>query len=612
MGLTVTLANALSGMKTTQDGLSVLSRNVANAGSTRYHRQDVVVEDRTGGSSTYASFVGVARAFSESIERAYVRELSDTAYANVRSRFLSNLETAFGLPGDANSLDTLVADFTNALEALSISPEDYATRAMTVSAAQDLAQQLNALSTTVQELRQETETQMTANVDTLNQSLRALQAINSRLSDYSLDESSRLSVLDERDRLISQVSEIVDTKVTYRDDGTVAMMTHSGLSLLDQGATTFSFEPVGTVSATSLYSIDDAENGVGTLTSTTPSGLTLDVFDQKIIQSGSLAALVDMRDTILPQVQAQLDTVAAALSQALSTNVTGGTAVSGPPDGFDIDLSEVQSGNTLGFSYTQAGKSYDVKVVRVEDSSLLPMDYTNANGERVIGLSFAGGASDVASQLGTIFGSAISFSATGSTLEIRDDGGVNTTIASAETRTTSSALQNDGLGINLFVDLNNQSFTNSLDGTPQLRGYASRISVNTAIANDNSLLVQHVSGGSLGDADRIDYLLDGLENTVFTSDNRQVSELGSYRLTGNVHNLVNQVINYQGNQIASAHAALDTQQIALDAVDQRREAEYGVDIDEEMARLIELQNAYSASARVVSVAQELIDALMKI
>ena len=39
-------------------------------------------------------------------------------------------------------------------------------------------------------------------------------------------------------------------------------------------------------------------------------------------------------------------------------------------------------------------------------------------------------------------------------------------------------------------------------------------------------------------------------------------------------------------------------------------AEYGVNVDEEMARLMQLQNAYSASARVVSVVQELIDSLM--
>mgnify|MGYP001170121514 CR=1 FL=1 len=38
--------------------------------------------------------------------------------------------------------------------------------------------------------------------------------------------------------------------------------------------------------------------------------------------------------------------------------------------------------------------------------------------------------------------------------------------------------------------------------------------------------------------------------------------------------------------------------------------EYAVNVDEEMARLMELQNAYAANARVLSVVQELLDALM--
>jgi flagellar hook-associated protein 1 FlgK len=42
------------------------------------------------------------------------------------------------------------------------------------------------------------------------------------------------------------------------------------------------------------------------------------------------------------------------------------------------------------------------------------------------------------------------------------------------------------------------------------------------------------------------------------------------------------------------------------------DAEYGVDIDEEMARLMELQNAFAANARVVSIVQELLDMLMQI
>jgi flagellar hook-associated protein 1 FlgK len=39
------------------------------------------------------------------------------------------------------------------------------------------------------------------------------------------------------------------------------------------------------------------------------------------------------------------------------------------------------------------------------------------------------------------------------------------------------------------------------------------------------------------------------------------------------------------------------------------ETEYGVNVDEEMSRLMEIQNAYAANARVVSVVKELLDSL---
>ncbi len=55
-----------------------------------------------------------------------------------------------------------------------------------------------------------------------------------------------------------------------------------------------------------------------------------------------------------------------------------------------------------------------------------------------------------------------------------------------------------------------------------------------------------------------------------------------------------------------------TQELTLDALNQRLDAEYGVDVDEEMARLMELQNAFAANARVMSVVQELMDAVMQL
>ncbi len=612
MGLGVTLSNALSGMRTTQDGLTVLSRNVANAGNANYHKQSLVTKDMNGGGGTYSAYVNIVRAFTASLQRNHVSELGDTGFADVRNTFLQRLETAFGKPGDPNSLDTALQNFTSSLEKLTVSPEDYSTRALTLDAAQTLAQRFNSLSGTIQDLRRETETQIGAEVNTLNQSLLTLQSINNRLSDKTLDQSSRLSVLDERDRLVTKISEIVDTQVTYRADDTVALMTRSGLGLLDQGATTFSFEPAGSLSANSLYDINDANNGVGVLTAYTPSGLKLDVVDQKLVQSGRLAGLINMRDVTLPQAQAQLDTIAAGITQALNTNVNT-VSRDDTINGVDLDLSNMESGDALAFSFNQSGQKHEYRVVNVQDNSKLPMNYVNADGERVIGVNItSGGAAAVAAALQSAIGPGLTFSANSATsLRIADDNGVNTLVTFGETRKVASGPQDGTSAINLFTDAQS-TFTNSFDGTPQIRGYASRIAVGVDFMNDNRLLVQTTPTGSLGDATRASYLLNRMDNANFTSDNRLMPELGNYSLSGSVAGLVTQVINYQGDQIQGAKNALDTQMVALDAVEQRMSEEYGVDVDEEMARLMELQNSYAASARVVSVAQELINSLLQI
>ena len=59
--------------------------------------------------------------------------------------------------------------------------------------------------------------------------------------------------------------------------------------------------------------------------------------------------------------------------------------------------------------------------------------------------------------------------------------------------------------------------------------------------------------------------------------------------------------------IAIANDTRDTQNLAMEALSQRLETEYGVDVDEEMARLMELQNAYAANARVLSSIQDLLN-----
>jgi len=613
MGISVALSNALSGMRVGQSALEVVSSNVANAGTPGYNRRSVSVIDSLGASSTWAREGAVTRAFNMSLQQHLTGTLSETGFASVRADYVNRVQTLFGKPGTTGSLDSTFNAFQTSLSTLASNTDSFASRADTVQKAQALAGTLNQLTTDIQSLRQEVESQLGSSVDTLNSELASLEKINNRLADQGIDATSRATLLDQRDRLVSSLSEKLDLRVTYRNDDTVALMTTSGVGILDVKRSIFAFDQAGTLSPTSQFNTDDAKSGVGKLTLTTPSGLSIDLVKQNVLKSGTIAAYVELRDKTLVQAQDQLDEIAAALAQSMSTNVTeGDVATAGAASGYDIDLADVRNGNEISFSYLSGGVTRTVRALRVDDLTKLPMDYVDANGARVIGVDFSGGAGSVATQLQNAIGPALSISSPGGdTLRVLDDGAAGTTdIVTLKSRTTATGTQADGLGVSLFVDYGDTDFTNALDGIGQKLGFAGRIRVNSAIATDNTLLVKYESTTSLGDASRVNALIDNLDSLRFSGALSASGTDSSFRLTGTVSDFINQTINFQGNAAAAALAENDTQLLSLEALNQRLDSEYAVNVDEEMARLMELQNAYAANARVLSVVQELLDALM--
>src|SRR5690606_37058814 len=228
----------------------------------------------------------------------------------------------------------------------------------------------------------------------------------------------------------------------------------------------------------------------------------------------------------------------------------------------------------------------------------LPLDYLDANGTRVIGMDFTAGGPAIATRLSQAIGAGFAVSAAGSALTVLDDGAANTTDVGALTgHSTSTGVQDGGLGLNLFVDRGTGDFTNSLGGKGQRLGFAGRIAVNEGIVTDNTLLVKTTAATSLGDATRPDYLLNQLQSMRFASTQTGAVQPGMFRLGGTVSDLIAQTVNHTGSIAQAAASDDDTQQLTIETLAQRMDAEYGVNVDEEMARLMELQSAYAANSR---------------
>ena len=609
MGLTSSLTNAVSGLRVNQDSLDILSRNIANAGTPGYHRQSLNIVDYNSQDSSYARSVGTQRAFNASLQAYYTRQVSDTANSGIQANYLDRLQGFLGKPGTAGSIDTIFGSLQNAMQSIATSPDDYNSRAEAVAAAQSMVETLNRLSTTIQSMRQETEGQIASNVHNLNGMLTSLAEVNNRMLDLGMTDTSRAALLDQRDRLVASVAEMIDVRADYRPDGTVALMTRSGVGLIDNGVSTFKFESAGSLSPNSVFDPDPGKTKVGKLTLTTPSGLTIDLVTQGVLQGGELGGLVTLRDKTLVEAQEQLDEIAAGLATAFSTNKTNGVAVdTGAAVGLDLDISNLAAGNDVLLTYAENGVEKRVRIVNTSQAQ----DYIDASGQRVIGVDFSAGATAVAAALDAKLPNLDITSTGANNLRILDDGALGKTdVRTAVARSTSTGLQGTGLGLNLFVDQGNSAFTNNLDtDPPQKQGFAARISINPAIVADNRLLVQYEVGGTLGDADRADYVIDQLSNMQFVSGGNPAANAGRFQLSGNLGELISQVVGFQGSTINAAISKNDDRQMTLGTIVDQMESDYGVNVDEEMARLMELQNAYAANARVVSVVKELLDALL--
>src|SRR5262249_55676100 len=151
--------------------------------------------------------------------------------------------------------------------------------------------------------------------------------LNKQLAATRGKDATAAALQDQRDSYVSQLSQLMDIRVTQGTNNQISVSTGSGMQLVAIDAAKLSFDAHGMLTAGTTWSADPAERGVGTVTLAAPNGGGVDLVASHAFRSGKIAALLEMRDQILPQAQAQLDQIAAAMASALSDRTVAGTPV---------------------------------------------------------------------------------------------------------------------------------------------------------------------------------------------------------------------------------------------------------------------------------------------
>jgi len=283
----------------------------------------------------------------------------------------------------------------------------------------------------------------------------------------------------------------------------------------------------------------------------------------------------------------------------------------------------LQTGNAVHVSYKDntTGITHNLSIVRVDDPSVLPLanSATVDPNDEVLGINFAGGMASVVTQLNAALSGSSSASLTfanpsGQTLRVLDDGAGNRTdVTAASVTKTMSSLTSGNVQLALFTD-GGALYSGAITANgSQQTGLAGRISVNTALLGDPSRTIIYSTSPQTasGDTSRSDFILTQLTTASYRySPTTGIGTTGA-PFTGTLLNFAKQSISAQGEAASSAKQLADGQDVVLNTLQSKMNSTSGVNIDEEMAHLLQLQNAYAANARIMSTVKDMYTALLQ-
>lgn len=606
----------MSGLRSTQAALSIISSNVGNAQTPGYIAENPnQISVASGGFGASVEVVGVNRQLDLFVQGQLRTEIGGGAYADQINNILSQLQSVYGTPGGDGTLETTFSNFTSALQALSSNPGNGSAQSVALSAAQSLAQQLNKTTQGIQSLRTNVDQDIGTSATRANADLKQIAQLNLQIQGLSPTDPQATALMDQRDNAISDLAKLADIRVATDGSNQASVFTTSGVQLVGSGyASQFIVNSPGALSAGSLYNANPSLSGVSSLNIRLPSGALIDAVSNNVLGSGQIAADLKLRDQTLVQAQTQVDQLAATLASSLSDVTTAGTAVAGPPAGFSVDTSNMLPGNTINLTYTDSATNtqHQISIVNVTDPAALPLQNAAGANPQRIGINFSLGMPSVLTQLSTALGGAgLAFSNAGPILTIQ--GSASATVNAASTTTTTQSLTSGNAQLPLFTDASGL-YTGAITASgPQMLGLAGRITVNSALLNNRSALSVYSTSPATpaGDNTRSDFMFKQLTSATFSVSPQTGLGSAAQPFKSTVSDYLQQFMSQQSNAATMAKQLQQGQSVVVSTLQQKFDSTSKVNIDTEMANLIQVQNTYAANAHIMSVVQSMMQTLLQ-
>lgn len=341
------LVTSLSGLRAYQTALATTSHNIANVGNDSYTRQrtefDARVPARYG-----SSFIG------QGVDVSNIRRIYDNFIVENMRVFTSSTSSSSTLQELASRVESLTANqnsglttamdkFFGALSDVANNPSASPPRIALIGAAEILQQRFNALGDALQDLDQEVDNRIVAQVNDINALTSEIASINSAITSTSSVDQQPNDLLDKRDALLKQLSAKVSISVIAQNDGTLNVFAGTGQLLVS-----------GSISnnLVAQASVSQPDRTVVALQSS--SGNTVDISTS--LNGGELGGLLDFRNNMLDGVQNRLGRTAIALAATFNEQHAQGYDLNGDlGTSFFNTVGTGDLGGTFGGDYLANG-----------------------------------------------------------------------------------------------------------------------------------------------------------------------------------------------------------------------------------------------------------------
>ncbi len=310
MALSSAISSALNGIRTSQKAIDVVSENVPNVNTEGYVRKSYSQKTlvlNNGQMSGAISNTDLRQVDTKMVAQLR-RETGILQASSVRVYYLDLIQAKMGQPSSEYSVSNRVAAMQTAFESLGVDADKLNAQSTAVTSVDTALSQMQELSSQIQALRLEIDQEISALCDEVTGILEQLDKLNDDIvRTNALEGQSADNYKDQRDLLITRLSEIMDIQSYERSTGETVILTAGGKPLLDKDGVIVSHEPAASTGSLISYS----SGGI--------TGIYAGSFDiTKEITSGELSGLISLRDTELQDMQTQLDELAFQITKQLN------------------------------------------------------------------------------------------------------------------------------------------------------------------------------------------------------------------------------------------------------------------------------------------------------